>query len=169
MNEFKIRVANKEDLQMAIVIADKGRAIMNNRSNPQWNTGYPEAALLSYDIDLSRLYFAYDEKFPKEILGMAVFQKEKDFEYEQETFWELEGDYICIHRLVSLKKGIGKFIIGEGLALAKKESKCVRIDTHPKNIPMQRLIESFGFIKKGSFYQVGYIDGAYALAFELKP
>jgi RimJ/RimL family protein N-acetyltransferase len=71
--------------------------------------------------------------------------------------------------LVSLYKGIGRFIISEGLALAKSENKCVRIDTHPKNISMQGLIKSFDFIVRGSFYQAEYIDGAYALAFELKP
>jgi ribosomal protein S18 acetylase RimI-like enzyme len=142
---------------------------MQDRDNPQWDTGYPQLALLIEDIKHSRLYFAYDEVDPLNIIGMAVFQKEKDSEYEKENFWKLDGDYICIHRLVSIKKGLGKFILSEGLKLAKKEGKFVRIDTHPKNIPMQSLIRSFGFTVCGSFYQAEYIDGVDAIAFEIRP
>ncbi len=168
MRDFRLRVATESDLKTAKDIADKGRAIMNKRDNPQWDTGYPWEDLLLEDIKLNRLYFAYDNCSPSDILGMAVFQKEKDPDYEGECFWAFNEPYICIHRLVSLQKGIGKFIISEGIALAKRESKCVRIDTHPKNIHMQRLISSFDFHLRGSFYQEGYIDGAYALAYELK-
>lgn len=166
---YKLRLAVTGEEEKAAKIGDKGRAIMQGKDNPQWDTGYPELDLLTYDIKLSRLYFAYDDVDPLNILGMAVFQKEKDKEYEQENFWLLKNDYISIHRLVSLKKGIGRFIITEGLNLAKEESKVVRIDTHPKNIPMQALICSLGFNKCGSFYQSGYIDCLDALAYEKRP
>lgn len=166
---YKIRLAHAGEEELAVKIGDKGRIIMQDRDNPQWDTGYPQIDLLVEDIKLGRLYFAYDDSNPSEIIGMAVFQKEKDREYEMETFWKLVDEYICIHRLVSLKKGIGKFIIAEGLKLAKEEGKVVRIDTHPKNKPMQSLIRSFGFKECGSFYQAEYIDGLYAIAFELRP
>lgn len=166
---LKIRNAVAGEEQLASTIGDKGRTIMQSRSNPQWDTGYPQIEVLIEDIELKRLYFAFDDFNPDDIIGMAVFQKQKDEGYEKETFWKLNDDYLCIHRLVSLKKSVGRFIISEGLKIAKKENKVVRIDTHPKNLPMQSLISSFGFVKCGSFYQPEYIDGLYALAFELRP
>ena len=168
-NMFKIRLAVKGDEERAAKIGNQGRVIMQNIGNPQWDTGYPQLERLIEDIELSRLYFAYDDEEPLNILGMAVFQKEKDTEYEKENFWKLNDNYISIHRLVSLKKGIGKFIISEGLQLAKEEGKVVRIDTHPKNIPMLSLISFFGFCSCGSFYQAEYIDGVDAIAFEIRP
>jgi GNAT superfamily N-acetyltransferase len=166
---FKIRLAVTGEEDKATKIGDKGRSLMQNIGNPQWDTGYPQLERLIEDIELSRLYFAYDDEEPFNIIGMAVFQKEKDTEYEAENFWKLNDDYISIHRLVSLKKGIGKFIISEGMKLAKEEGKLVRIDTHPKNFPMLSLIRSFGFSSCGNFYQAEYIDGVDAIAFEIRP
>lgn len=166
-NNYRIRIANEEDLKTAVLIANKGREIMSSNSNPQWDKGYPQKDLLKFDIQLSRLYFVYDEINYDEILGMVVFQKEKDMEYEKETFWEDTYPYISIHRLVSLKKGVGQFVFNEAIALAKRENKSLRIDTHPKNIKMQRLIDYFGFVKKGSFHQEEFIDGCDAIAYEL--
>jgi len=166
---FKLRKAIEGEAQKALEIGNIGRKIMQNRSNPQWDTGYPRIDLLIEDIKIGRLYFACDSNNLEVILGMAVFQEEKDAGYEAEDFWVLKGDYISIHRLVALKKGVGRFLINEGLQFAKSKNKIVRIDTHPKNKTMRKLIESFGFASCGSFYQKEYIDGAYAIAYELLP
>ena len=166
---LKLRKAIEGEEKKALEIGNLGRKIMQSRSNPQWDTGYPQIDLLTEDIKIGRLYFAFDNNNSEEILGMAVFQEEKDAGYEAESFWTLKGDYISIHRLVALKNGVGRFLIKEGLKLAKSDNKIVRIDTHPKNKAMRKLIESCGFTSCGSFYQEEYIDGLYAIAYELLP
>ncbi|MGH4037552.1 MAG: N-acetyltransferase family protein [Sphaerochaeta sp.] len=164
---FNIRKAVEGEEKIALKISDAGRAIMQKRNNPQWDTGYPFEDMLIEDIEKERLYFVFEED-PSSVVGMAVFQKEKDEDYEDEKFWKYDCPYLSIHRLVSLKKGAGRFLIEEGMKIAEDLKRSVRIDTHPKNIAMQSLIKSLGFEERGSFAQPFYIDGADAIAFEIK-
>ncbi len=159
---YNIRLAKKEDVVECRKLADFANDLMLSRGNPQWSCGYPQIEILYNDVELNRLYVAEDNG---EIVAMVVIQKEKDEIYEKYNFWT-EGPYISVHRIVSKRSGLGRYLIQMAIDEAKKIGANVRLDTHVKNINMQKLIESLGFILVGETDQK-YIDKTLALTYEL--
>lgn len=166
LENFIIRKAVNKDLKAIEEIIEKAQNLMLKRNNPQWSDGYPQLDLIKEDIKLGRLYVASLKNGPFKIVGMIVIQEEKDLWYEKYDFWS-EGEYICLHRVISLYSGLGRFFFNYATEKAKKENKYIRVDTHEKNYKMQNLIESFGFKEVGRV-DCGYNDYSLAKAYELK-
>ena len=159
---YKIRLAKKEDVIECRKLADFANELMLSRGNPQQSCGYPQIEILYNDVELNRLYVAEDEG---EIVAMVVIQKELDETYERYHFWT-EGPYLSVHRIVSKRSGLGRYLIQMAIDEAKKMGINVRLDTHVKNINMRKLVESLGFIYVGETEQ-NYIDETLALTYEL--
>ncbi|NCD05403.1 MAG: GNAT family N-acetyltransferase [Spirochaetia bacterium] len=159
---YNIRKATQSDVIGCRLLADYANELMLKRNNPQWSCGYPEIEILYDDVKKEQLYVAYEEN---ELIGMVVIQKSKDKIYEKYDFWS-EGPYLSVHRIVSKRSGLGKYFINMAIDMAKEIGANVRLDTHIKNIHMQELVKSLGFVEVGETEQ-GYIDNTLAITYEL--
>ncbi len=159
---YNIRKATQSDVIGCRLLADYANELMLKRNNPQWSCGYPEIEILFDDVKKEQLYVAYEEN---ELIGMVVIQKSKDEIYEKYDFWS-EGPYLSVHRIVSKRSGLGKYFINMAIDMAKEIGANVRLDTHIKNIHMQELVKSLGFVEVGETEQ-GYIDNTLAITYEL--
>ncbi len=159
---YNIRKATQSDVIGCRLLADYANELMLKRNNPQWSCGYPEIEILYDDVKKEQLYVAYEEN---ELIGMVVIQKSKDEIYEKYDFWS-EGPYLSVHRIVSKRSGLGKYFINMAIDMAKEIGANVRLDTHIKNIHMQELVKSLGFVEVGETEQ-GYIDNTLAITYEL--
>lgn len=159
---YNIRKATQSDVIGCRLLADFANELMLKRNNPQWSCGYPEIEILYDDVKKEQLYVAYEEN---ELIGMVVIQKSKDEIYEKYDFWS-EGPYLSVHRIVSKRSGLGKYFINMAIDMAKEIGANVRLDTHIKNIRMQELVKSLGFVEVDETEQ-GYIDNTLAITYEL--
>lgn len=159
---YNIRIAQKEDVIECRKLADFANQLMLSRGNPQWSCGYPQIEILYNDVEKKQLYVVEENN---ELIAMIVIQKEKDENYEKYNFWT-KGKYISVHRIVSKRSGLGKYLLNIAIDMAKEIGANVRLDTHIKNIHMQRLVESLNFVKVGETDQ-NYIDNTLAPTYEL--
>ena len=155
-----IRKACENDLS---VIADLAKFVRGNMvlsGLEQWVGDYP-------NIDNFRKDFLNDGLFvlvlDNEIIGSCSILKENDVAYKEVVWNGINA--LVVHRiLVSPKhqgKGYGKDLLIYALEKARLEGyDAVKIDTHPDNIKMQRMLKSMGFSFKG------YLASINRLAFE---
>jgi len=159
---YNIRKAIESDVIGCRLLADYANELMLKRNNPQWSCGYPQIEILYDDVKKEQLYVAYEGN---ELIGMVVIQKSKDEIYEKYDFWS-DGPYLSVHRIVSKRSGLGKYFINMAIDMAKEIGANVRLDTHKKNVHMQELVKSLGFVEVGETEQ-GYIDNTLAITYEL--
>ncbi len=144
-----IRKALKTDIGRCLEIYADAREFMRANGNPdQWGNEYPYEHLLCEDIELSRLYVADCDG---SVEGVFLMESGPD-----ETYLEIEGEwlndqpYFVIHRIAS--SGRVKGIVKKAVDFALKNTKNVRIDTHEKNLTMQKVLENLGFKYCGTIY-----------------
>ena len=160
--DYEIREASFDDIDKCMELASFACKLMVSRNNPQWLNGYPTAEILEDDVLNHQLYVAFDKD---ELVAMAAIQEKKDEIYEEYDFWT-KGPYISVHRVASRRSGLGRYFLNMAIDKAKKIGANVRIDTHIKNLHMQALIESLGFVAVGET-DYGYIDNTLAKTYEL--
>ncbi len=147
---LSIRKAQRADLPALTELYARARAFMADHGNPrQWAAnGWPPAEILREDIDTGRGYVCVDGG---RVCGAFVFlagdEPEPGYARIEQGAWQHPGPYGVIHRLASdgSVRGIGTFCVG----WCAERSPCLRADTHPDNIPMQRLLEKCGFVRRG--------------------
>lgn len=144
-----IRLATSQDMDELLDIYAQARAFMASYGNDsQWTDGYPSIKILNRDMELDRLYvYEIDDK----IEGCFVFFIGKDPNYEDcRAHWLNDHEYGVIHRIASRRRV--KNVAQDILNYCFEQISDIRIDTHEKNIPMQR------FLKRNGFQCVGTIE-----------
>lgn len=143
------------------------RDFMAEQGNPQWQDGYPYDDVVQNF--LSGGNFRILEIGGKVAAVYSVF--DSDGEYDDiEGRWLTDGEdvknknYLAVHTLA-----VSPLFRGQGLAKAafreaeeEARLKCknsIRMDTHIKNLPMQRLLSSQGFTYCGTIKSRG--EGAF--------
>ncbi|MBL1229815.1 GNAT family N-acetyltransferase [Enterococcus sp. BWB1-3] len=146
-----LRQATLEELQQIMTIIETARVELANRKIPQWQAGTgPNEEMLKADILSENCYVLILES---ELVGIGVISEEKDPAYEQikNGQWETKAaGYASIHRAAVSSEHQGKglavmmlrFLIN---AAVLKGFVDIRIDTHPKNEIMQKVIQRAGF------------------------
>ena len=145
-----IRFAEEKDINRIMEIYAFARNFMAKNGNPnQWGpTNWPPLDLIKNDIKNQKLFLCINES---KIVGVFFYDFGKNIERCYNTIedgsWSSPETYGVVHRLAgdSSIKGIGSFCIN----WAFEKAGCLRIDTHPDNIPMQRLLPKLGFRKCG--------------------
>lgn len=170
---YSLRKMNKKDLAAVSAILAGARKHMGEVLRiDQWQGAYPSAADFEADITIGRAYVFCDERdFP---IGVAMVTTEHEPIYDRiadetalariekaERFaalcgkWHFDAnDAGVVHRFcvdTSLhRRGVGSAFMREICVLLRSKScKSVRIDTHPLNIPMQKMLEKSGFCPVG--------------------
>ncbi|MDD3402860.1 MAG: N-acetyltransferase [Hespellia sp.] len=147
---MKIRIANKSDVDKIMKLYDMARAYMKDNGNPnQWENGYPDEALIRYDISQEQLFLVEQNE---DILGAFVFTigEEPTYQVIEQGNWNLEKEYGTIHRIAS--SGKMKGLTKACFDYCTERIDYLRIDTHQNNKAMQAALEKYGFRKCGIIY-----------------
>lgn len=130
-------------------IYGKARTFMAQTGNPdQWGTAYPPEEMIRRDIENGKSYVNLkDDK----ILAVFYFAVEEDPTYGYiEGAWRNDRPYGVIHRIAVGESGKG--VAAECFQYAYERCGNLRIDTHEKNLPMQRCLAKHGFTRCGIIY-----------------
>ena len=154
-----IRLSSMSDIDRIMEILDDGRASLKALGIDQWQQGYPYRETIERDIEREESYALVNEHGA--LVATAVFgvSGKRDYDSIQGGVWltnsqSEDSRYIVVHRLAvsSEGKGIGAAsrLLQEAQSIARKLGKeSVRIDTHPGNSPMRRLLAKAGFSECG--------------------
>lgn len=144
-----IQKATLSQLPQIIAIYEKARAFMAQNGNPdQWGTVYPPEAMIRQDILKGKCYVNIKEE---NIAAVFYFAVEADPTYcHIEGAWLNDAPYGVIHRIAVGESGKG--VAAECFRFAAQRCDNIRIDTHEKNIPMQRCLVKNGFVRCGTIY-----------------
>lgn len=146
-----IRRAVLEDIEKIMIIIEMGRKFLQQQGLSQWQDGYgPNEEAIRCDILKDEGYvLVYEEQF----CGYAAAVSGEDpcyTEIKQGQWDSGYEEYVSLHRVAvdsTIRgRGLGKIFLLELIKQAKELGYSdVRIDTHPGNLIMQRVIVSAGF------------------------
>lgn len=162
MSVVLIRRAEPEDLPDICAIYQRARQFMRETGNPtQWGNVYPSRELAAEDIQKRQSYVCTIDGRTE---GAFVLQPGEDPAYAHlvEGTWASTAPYHTIHRIASSGRVRGIFPIC--IRWCHENYGSLRIDTHPQNLIMQRLIPRAGFRQSGLIQKT---DGSYRLVYEL--
>ncbi|EOL43730.1 GNAT family N-acetyltransferase [Enterococcus caccae] len=150
-----LRKAVPNDLNKIMEIITSARQLLHDKNIPQWQNGDgPSKEQLEQDILVQQCYVLIVDH---EIAGLGILSTDIELPYEQITNgqWQKTNQpYATIHR-VALDpnyqgNGLALLLMNYLITTARLNNYLdVRIDTHPKNDTMQRLIKKAGFNYQG--------------------
>ncbi|MBR2908111.1 MAG: GNAT family N-acetyltransferase [Clostridia bacterium] len=152
---MEIRKAELAELDQIMTVYADARDYMRESGNKtQWSGGYPSEGLVRADIAAGLLYVVTDDGDASRLLGVFYYREGNDPTYEKiyEGRWQNDDPYGVIHRIAVSKdshgKGVAAFCFSYCYALCGN----LRIDTHRRNLPMQRSLAKNGFVPCGIIY-----------------
>ena len=154
-NNIWFHKVTKEDLPKVMEITASAKKLLKSNGSLQWQQGYPNEETFLNDIKNGNLYGLYEDN---ELMGYGAYIVGKDLNYVEinEGKWEIPANDkdMAIHRVAvdenSHGKKYGVKILEYGIKHAKKFGcLTVKVDTHKKNIPMQKCITKSGFKYRG--------------------
>lgn len=159
--------AKKADIDNIIEIIQEAQVHLKKQEIDQWQNNYPNRNTIKNDIKNGYGYVLLKDQVIVATVAV-IFSGEKTYDTIHKGSWITNGRYAVIHRIAVSPmyhgQGLASEIIKqvEGICLNKK-IKSIKIDTHRKNISMQKLL------LKNEFHYCGIIyleDGAERMAFE---
>ena len=144
-----IEKATLSQLSRIMEIYARARVFMAQSGNPdQWGTAYPPESMIRRDILDGKCYVNLQVG---KLRAVFYFALEEDPTYGCiDGAWLNADPYGVIHRLAVGESGKG--VAAECFAFAASRCGNIRIDTHEKNIPMQRCLAKNGFVRCGIIY-----------------
>lgn len=157
---MSIRKTTTEDLSKVLELYAAARLRMLDMGNPQWEFSHPTEAMVRDDIDCG---IGYVVERDGEVVGAFVFFVGDDPTYAviEDGAWLNDEPYGVIHR-VAKDPGV-KGLLAEVVAFCEGRIANLRVDTHEKNLPMQRALERQGFVPCGRIYVA---DGTPRIAYQ---
>lgn len=149
-----IRLTKKEDLPAIEGLYSDAKAALREMNIDQWQTGdYPNS--LDAEEDMQRgCGYVFEEG--GEVLGVACLDFGHEPTYDHiDGAWGADVDsYAYLHRIAISSRAKGKGIAGQFFAELERQARArsvnvMRVDTHAKNLPMQRVVQKAGFVNRG--------------------
>lgn len=142
MSDHLIRLTRGEDVPALMALYEDARRFMAQTGNPrQWGPNrWPPEDLIRRDIEAGHSHVC---EIGGRIAGTFFFDAgeaiEPTYAVIEDGAWIADGPYGVVHRIAA--RGCGRLCLDWAFA------RCghLRIDTHPDNRPMQRLLEKCGF------------------------
>lgn len=130
-------------------IYGQARTFMAQTGNPdQWGTNYPPEEMIRQDIENGKSYVEIENDSIRAVFYFAV---EEDPTYGYiDGAWLNDRPYGVIHRIAVGENG--RDVAAQCFQFAYAQCGNLRIDTHEKNIPMQRCLAKNGFTRCGIIY-----------------
>ena len=144
-----IRKASEQDLVSIDYLAKIVREDMLKNGLMQWTGNYPSYEYFYQDCLKEGLFvYVLDGK----IVASVTVLPENDPPYK-EVKWESDKALV-IHRIIVSpfyqRQGIARRLFEFDIAKGKLEGyEAIKIDTHPDNIKMQKLLATFNFVYRG--------------------
>lgn len=155
----KFRKTKESDLDRVMNILADGRASLAALGIDQWQGGYPHRGVIEADVARGESFVAVDDNavvFATTMIGLAG---EPIYDTIEGGLWLTSSmshspRYGVIHRVaVSASQkgqGAGTFLLASAERITSAQGyESVRVDTHPGNLPMQRLLEKQGYTRCG--------------------
>ena len=144
-----IQKATAAQLPDILALYAKARLFMAENGNPdQWGTAYPPEEMIRRDMENGKCYVNMRDG---KLCAVFYFAVEEDSTYGYiEGAWLNSRPYGVIHRIAVGENGKG--VAAECFRFAYERCQNLRIDTHEKNIPMQRCLAKNGFSRCGIIY-----------------
>ena len=151
---FDCRRGEAADLGRIMEIVAEAQGFLRSQGLSQWQSGYPARSDFERDIE-NGWCWVFEEG--GRIVSVAAIVPQPDPSYaEIDGAWLTDGDnYTGVHRVAVSDECRGSGVARQMFALAEDLSlgwgkASLRIDTHPGNLPMQRLLGKCGFSRCGS-------------------
>ncbi|NLM09416.1 MAG: GNAT family N-acetyltransferase [Clostridiaceae bacterium] len=163
---MEFRKAEITDLEGILEIIKQAQDYLKKMGINQWQNNYPNAEVITYDIEKKRGYVLVDGDVIVGTVSVS-FDREKTYDYI-EGEWLSGIDYAVVHRIAVRSehkgKGLASVILKniEHICL-QKGIHSIKIDTHEDNKSMQRLLQKNSFTYCGVIYLQ---DGSKRLAYE---
>jgi hypothetical protein len=145
-----IRNAKINEARIIKDVYENAKLFMRASGNMhQWTGDYPSVELIERDINNGNCFVCEEEN---EILGVFCLFEGPDITYGKivDGNWISDGDYYVIHRIAM--KVHGKGIAQKCFDFGMSKNGHLRIDTHKDNVPMQRALLKYGFLRCGIIY-----------------
>lgn len=155
MTTSYLKKATQADLPDILEIINEAKSYLKEQGINQWQSGYPTDDDIKNDIDRN---ISYVLMVDGKIAGTAALWPGQDVNYKNmiEGTWHgaPEDQYTSIHRIAMSSKFRGQHLSEKmisGLLTLSLENGFseVRVDTHPKNVGMQKVITNNGFEYRG--------------------
>lgn len=156
--EYEIRKANLNEIPRIMEIINQAKVEMAKVSD-QWQNGYPNELSIQSDIEAGVGYVLVVDSG---VIGYSAIIEGPDANYSYiEGAWKSDAPYYVIHRVAIANECKGKGFAHFFFEYVKNLSNVVRVDTHEKNMSMQRAILKEDFEYCGVVY-VGVNQPRYA-------
>ena len=161
---MEIRKSTMQDLEQIMALYADARQFMRENGNPdQWGDAYPARALIQADIGAGKSYVCIQEG---ELVATFYFAVEEEPTYRviEQGAWQAGGPYGVVHRITAARnvRGAASYCLG----WCYGQCGNIRIDTHRKNLPMQRCLRRNGYQYCGVIH---IADGSERIAFPKPP
>lgn len=169
-NPFKIRKPTKKDIPAIMEMINDAKISLRVAKVDQWQNGIPDEDIIKKDIESGDSYIVVEGN--KTVgFGVLKFGKEPAYAKIYKGKWQSDEPYATIHRVVVHKaykgKGIATFLFShfESVCILH-DTSWIRVDTHEKNLAMNKTILKNGYTRAGAIYY--YENKAERTAFEKK-
>ncbi len=150
---FDCRRARTSDIPEIVKIAEGAKKYLKAQGLSQWQDGYPNDESFEDDIKNGYLWtFSEDEK----VVSLMAIIAGDDASYAKiDGKWLTDvSNYAAIHRVAVDESMRGSGISVQMIEFAEDLVRglgrdSIRIDTHPNNLPMRKLLEKCGFTHCG--------------------
>ena len=150
----RYRAATGADIPHILEIVENARESLRRFQVDQWQGEYPAAADFEEDIRLGQCFVL---THGEEIIAFFVLSTEPQENYDAITDgkWSADLPYCTLHRAAVAKEYRGSGAAQALIRCAEEQAriyglKCIRVDTHRKNKPMQALLRDSGFRYRGN-------------------
>lgn len=152
---MRIREATYSDIDAIAALYDSARRYFAGAGIDQWQTGGPDADSAFADIEDGICYVVADGEGRIEATFVCDFSGEPAYDRLTSGQWSFDGEYAGLHRVAVDDRLKGRGIGGEMVAFVERRCResgveCIRSDTHPDNLSMQRMLEKNGFSPCGT-------------------
>ena len=164
---MKLRLSTAQDVPEIMTIIEKARAFLKASGVDQWQTGYPDEALIREDIATGIGYVLVDGDIIAATLSIDCAGEPAYDAIEEGAWLSTNLPYGVVHRMAVSPayrgKGISKVVMAQVEALLLEQSmQSFKIDTHQDNPVMNHMLTRCGF----SYCGIIYFEGAARLAYE---
>ncbi|MDJ1651557.1 MULTISPECIES: GNAT family N-acetyltransferase [Gordonibacter] len=156
------RLTRASDIDRIMDILADGRRALAALGIDQWQGGYPHRDVIEADVARGDSYVVEGEDGRIMATAMVGFAGERDYDLIEGGRWltdclSSDPSYGVVHRVAvsSACKGRGaaSLLLENAERLVHDRGfASVRIDTHPGNVPMRRLMTKRGYTECGIIY-----------------